>query len=243
MWKAGTCVCIAVSIGRIPECASLARMNTSFPSGLRRKAVAAIVTFGVALGSVLSAGSAAAAPGAFDPSTLTPAPPDYFNAECRQAGRQIICDLAFVDPFHPVGEPTGIVCGSAAGPFEVLDTSDRWVRGKRYYSADGLLERRHFTDWYEGVLTNSITGATVTYDQQNAHLHDLTDPGDVTTGVDNRTAHLRVQGPTGVVLIEAGRLVLSAEDESTLFRAGQHPFDDYFQGEASALEPLCSALS
>lgn len=185
-----------------------------------------------------------AAPSEVDPSTLTPAPPDYFNAECREVGRQIICDLSFVDPARPVAEPTGIVCDSAAGKFAVLDTSIRSVEGTRYYSADGLLERRRFSDRSEGVLTNSITGVFVTYDQRTTYLHDLTTPGDVTTGAENRTAHLRIATSTGIVLIEAGRVVLSVGDESTLFRAGPHPIDDYFvEGDTGAVAPLCSALS
>lgn len=219
-------------------------MNTSQSIELsRRVAASATVLLGIALGSVVSAGPATAAPADVDPSTLTPAPPDYFNADCREAGQQIICDLEFVDPFHPVNEPTGIICDSAAGPFEVLDTSDRWVQGKRYYNTKGLLERRHFADWYEGVLTNSVTGATVTYDQHDTYVHDLATPGDVTSGTETRTTHWRGQTSTGVVLVDAGRIVVSVEDESTLFRAGQHPFDDYFEGDASAVAPLCSALS
>lgn len=185
-----------------------------------------------------------AAPREVDPSTLTPVPPDYFNAECREAGQQILCDLSFVDPALPVDEPMGVLCDSASGPFEVLDTSVRWVEGTRYYSADGLLERRHFRDRFEGVFTNSVTGATVTYVLRNTYLHDLTTPGDVTTGTEERTNHLRVASPTGAVLIEAGRTILSLEDESLLFRAGQHPFDDYFvDGDEEALAPLCDALS
>jgi hypothetical protein len=220
-------------------------MNASSSSMLSRVAASATIALAIAFGSVVSAGPAmAAAPSEVDPSTLTPGPPDYFNAECREAGQRVICDLSFVDPVRPVAEPTGIVCDSAAGQFEVLDTSIRSVQGKRYYSAEGLLERRHFSDRIEGVLTNSITGASVTYDQRTTYLHDLTTPGDVTTGAENRTAHLRVATSTGVVLIEAGRLVLSVEDESTLFRAGPHPIDDYFvEGDTSAVAPLCSALS
>jgi len=220
------------------------RMNTTPPSRLhRRVAASAFVSLGIAIGSVISAAPAIAAPSEVDPSTLTPAPPDYFNADCRAAGQQIICDLDFIDPFHPVDEPTGIICDSAAGPFEVLDTSDRWVQGKRYYSADGLLERRHFTDHYAGTLTNSVTGASVAYDQHGTYLHDLAIPGDVTTGTEENTTHLRAHTSTGVVLIDAGRLIISVDDGSTLFRAGQHPFDDYFEGDAGALAPLCSALS
>ena len=33
-----------------------------------------------------------------DPTTLNPAPPDFFNAVCTENGANIICALAFTDP-------------------------------------------------------------------------------------------------------------------------------------------------
>jgi len=188
--------------------------------------------------------SAGAATASVDPSTLTPAPPDFFNAVCGKTGNHITCDLGFVDPVAPVEEPSGIVCGEGPSQFEVLDTWSRTVEGKRYYSADGLLLRRHFSDVWVGRFTNSVTGATVDYSERNTYLHDLAVPGDSSTGVERDTSRLRVFGANGTVLMTAGRTVLSRADDEILFQAGQHPFDAYFvRGDSSALQPLCDALS
>jgi len=143
----------------------------------------------------------------------------------------------------PVAEPTGIVCGSGATAFEVLDTSIRTVRGIRYYSADGLLLRRHFNDYIDGTLTNSVSGATVTYHQRGTHLHDLATPGDSSSGVERSTGSLRAFSDNGTVLIDVGRDVESLADGTLLFEAGQHPIGAYFTGDVSALQPLCDALA
>jgi hypothetical protein len=45
----------------------------------------------------------------------------------------------------------------AAATVLVLDTWTRTVTGKRFYDGDGLLLRRHFSDWWDGTLTNSVT--------------------------------------------------------------------------------------
>jgi hypothetical protein len=57
-----------------------------------------------------------------DPSTLNPAPPDFFNAQCFKGGGGTICTLAFADePF--AGEPSGIVCDGT----ELLLSQERSV--------------------------------------------------------------------------------------------------------------------
>jgi len=197
------------------------------------------------IGSLFAASPAAvsAAERSVDPSTLTPPPPDFFNASCREAGQLILCDLAFVDPVSPVEEPTGVFCGSGSAAFEVLDTWTRSVRGTRYYTADGLLLRRHFNDEWDGTFTNSVTGQTVTYRQRNTYLHDLAVPGDSGSGLERDTFHLRAFSANGTVLMESGRVVLSLESDSVLFQAGQHPFDAYFNGDPSAMQSLCDALA
>src|SRR5262245_45717273 len=169
-----------------------------------RRAASAAVALALSGGLIgASPGPVSAAGHEVDPSTLTPPPPDFFNASCRAAGRQILCSLEFIDPVSPVLESTGIVCGAGAEAFEVLDTWTRSVRGTRYYNADGQLLRRHFNDEWAGVLTNSVTGATVTYRQHNTYLHDLATPGDVGSGIERDTTHLRVTSG-GTVVIEAG---------------------------------------
>jgi hypothetical protein len=74
-------------------------------------------------------------------------------------------------------------------------------------------------------LTNSITGETVTYHQDGTHLHDLTTPGDNSSGVERDTTHLCAFSSDGTVLIDAGRIVLALAEGTLLFEAGQHPFD------------------
>ena len=213
------------------------------PSPRKRYAMAAVAA--LLAGSVMatSPSPVAAAERSVDPSTLTPPPPEFFNASCRRAGQQILCDLAFVDPISPVEEATDIVCGSGSAAFEVLDTWTRSVRGTRYYTADGLLLRRHFNDEWDGTLTNSVTGTTVAYHRRNTYLHDLAVPGDSGSGIERDTTHLRAFSASGTVLIESGRVVLSLEDDSVLFQAGQRPFDDYFNGDADAVRSLCAALA
>ena len=79
----------------------------------------------------------------------------------------------------------------------------------------------------------------MTYHQHGSHLHDLTTPGDDSSGVEESTTHLRVFSSNGTVLIEAGHVVFALADGTLLFDAGPHPIDEYFTGEdPGALQPL-----
>ena len=200
----------------------------------------------LALTAVLCVGPMPARAGdrAVDPSTLTPAPPEFFNAVCNRTGGQIQCDLAFVDPVSPVEEPTGIVCGTGRAQFEVLDTWRRSVVGKRVYDGDGLLLRRHFSDRWNGTLTNSVTGTTASYKQRNTYLHDLAVAGDTGTGTEQQTTHLRLISPHGSTILESGRVVIAHEDDAVVFASGKHALADYFDnGNAAAVQPICDSLS
>jgi hypothetical protein len=202
--------------------------------------------FGAAAASLIVPivpGVASAGDRSVDPSTLTPPMPDFFGASCAVTGAQISCDLAFVDPVAPVEEPTGIMCDTGIDQFEILDTWTRSVVGKRIYSADGLLLRRHFRDRWQGTFTNAATGSTVGYEQRSTILHDLEVAGDNGTGLEQTTVRLRFVGGSGTVLMQAGRTVLSRDTDEIIASSGPHPFDDFFGGDASALQPLCDALS
>ena len=210
-------------------------------ASVQARLVAAAVTV-LAL-AVSSAPAHAAADHGVDPATLTPVPPSFFNAQCRTAGQQILCDLAFVDPVSPVLEATDLTCGEGAAQFVLLDTWVRTVRGTRYYTSDGLLTRRHFNDHFQGTLTNSVTGASVSYDSRSTYLHDLAVPGDNSTGIERDTLHTRVDTGSGAVVLDSGRSVYSLEDDTVLFRSGHHRIDDWFSGDPTALDRLCGALS
>lgn len=199
------------------------------------KAIAAAVGVGVVL-----LGSPALARDTVDPSTLTPAPPDSFNATCLRDGGHITCTLAFQDP-EIVEEPSGIVCGST----ELLFSQTRSVVGKRFYNTDGNLLRRHFRESMGGTFTNPDTGRTATWTQHDTVIQDLAVPGDLATGTTSYSGLMtRVSGVNGgTVLTDSGRTIVDAAIDEVVMASAHHPFDSYFRlGDTAALAPLCNAL-
>lgn len=176
-----------------------------------------------------------------DPTTLNPAPPDFFNAVCERTGKQIICTLAFDTVDDVFDEPSGIMCGTT----ELLFSQRRSVVGKRYYNAAGDLLVRHFRESFVGDFTNPVTGKVATWTQHDTVIHRLARPGDIasgTTSISGQVAHVR--GPDGrTILIGAGRLLIDESNGEILAIHGPHPFDEYFAfGDTRALDALCDAL-
>jgi hypothetical protein len=176
-----------------------------------------------------------------DPSTLNPAPPDFFNSTCTMVGGAVLCTLAFTDP-DVVDEPSGIICDGT----ELWYSQTRSVVGKRYYDRNGDLTRRHFREYLSGTLTNPQTTKSAPWIQHDTVLHDLADPGDLGTGTVRMTGLMtRAWLPGGgTVLVDAGTTVLDAGTDEILRASANHPFNDYFvAGDESALAPICTALS
>jgi hypothetical protein len=225
--------------GRSRKDSTMRHSHLRFPT---RTATATALALVAALG--IGTIPAQAEERAVDPNTLTPTPPDFFNATCAWTGGQIQCDVEFVDPISPLEEPTGITCGTGTAQFEVLDTWSRSVVGKRVYNGDGLLVRRRFNDRWDGTFTNSVTGATADYEQRNTYLHDLAVPGAPGTGIERQTTHLRLTTPHGSTVLDSGHVVISHDDDAVVFASGKHALADYFDnGDASAVQPICDALS
>lgn len=178
-----------------------------------------------------------------DPSTLNPPPPPQFNPVCKAVGFGTLCTVEFVETQGP--DATGIICGSGSNTFEVVASDTRTVTGRRYYDQNADLTQRHFREVLVGTFSNPLTGASLDFVQADTVIHDLSVPGDLSTGTETITGSTRFFLPQGgVVLIDAGRTVLDASDGTILFEAGQHHFDDYFVfGDSSALQPICDALS
>lgn len=175
-----------------------------------------------------------------DPATLSPPPPPEFNPTCERVGNQIICEVVFTDP-PIVDEPSGVVCGGT----ELLFSQVRSVVGKRFYSAEGLLLRRHFHEDVSGTWTNPVTGATASYSGGLMTLHDLAVPGDVGTGTNRLSGSVRIYFPDGGTIIhqDAGHLVFDEGTGALLSQSGQHPFEDFFgSGDTTALDEFCTAL-
>lgn len=189
---------------------------------------------------VLALAAPAASREPVDPSTLNPPVPAEFNPVCFESGANIICEVAFSDP-DIVAEPSGLVCDGT----ELLFSQSRSVVGKRYYDSGGNLLRRHFRQYLEGTYVNPDTGAVAQWVQTNTVVHDLAVPGDLGTGPTRITGSLRIWIPgEGTILTDTGVTVLDEATGELLHASENHPFDDYFiNGDASAIAPLCEALS
>jgi hypothetical protein len=176
-----------------------------------------------------------------DPSTLNPPPPPQFNPVCEKVGAGTICTVKFSDP--PFAGGSGLTCGSGSSSFEPFQFQTRSVEGRRYYDRNGNLTQRHFREVLAGTFTNPLTQTSVSFAGGDTHIHNLTVPGDISTGTETMTGLFRVYlQHGGSVLIDAGRQVF-AEDGTFISEAGQHPFNAYFLfGDTSAVQPLCDAL-
>ena len=207
------------------------------------------VTTGVAAGVVgalmvlvsLTAPSAAAGAGnePVDPSTLNPPVPAQFNASCFRVGNHISCTLAFSDP-EVVDDPSGIVCDGT----ELRISQTRSVVGKRQYDADGNLLQRHFRESLDGAFTNPETGLVALWTQHDTVIHNLSVPGDDTSGTEHVSGlFTRAWLPGGgTIITDAGTMITDSEGNPQSL-SGHHPFLDYFVfGDASALDALCAAL-
>src|SRR5438874_2080490 len=125
-----------------------------------------------------------------DPSTLNPPPPPQFNPGCEKDGNQTICTVQFSDP--PFAGGSGVICGTGPTAYEVFQFQNRSVIGKRYYYQNGNLTRRHFRETLSGTFSNALTHAAVSFDGKDTHLHDLTIPGDPSTGTEVITGSFHI---------------------------------------------------
>jgi len=168
--------------------------------------------------------AAAAAP--IDVTTLNPVPPDIYT--CMATGGGAVCLAHQVDVYE--NEQTGLICGSGAGAYEILDSGIRDVRAKREYDSDLNLTRRFRNILFRDTrFINPLNGHTLGYSQQNTDITVYTIPGDLSSGVAPDRGHLTLTVPgLGLVIHESHN---------------QSDFHPYFDGDASAIAELCAALA
>src|SRR5262249_44466551 len=132
----------------------------------------------------------------------------------------------------------------AGGAFDIFDAGTYDRHAARYYDQDGNLTRRVKHDHYtSGLFSNQLTGATVAYTQSNTTTDILTIPGDLNSAVATNAGDSNFPLPhIGALFVNAGRTV-AAPDGSIEFESGPQGFLAYFvDGDASVIQPLCSAL-
>jgi hypothetical protein len=163
--------------------------------------------------------------------TLTPAPPA--GATCQSSAAQTVCrwDEAFATPF-PV--PYGISCGAFAVRVNLAGQRDVTA----FYDANGSLVRKILHSSYVGTLINGVTGASVPHRGVFTIFDDLAAGTRTITGMLSRT----VVNGDGLVWRNIGRIVISLQNGTVLFEAGEHGTWDVVTDPTTSAE-LCEALS
>jgi len=161
-----------------------------------------------------------------DVTTLNPVPPDIYT--CSSIGNGAVCFAHTVEAYE--NEPTGLICGSGAGAYEILDSGIRDIHARREYDSNLDLTRRiRIFLFRDAHFTNPLNGHTIGYSQQNTDIAVLTVPGDLSSAVTPERGHLTMSVPgLGLVIHESHN---------------QSDFIPYFEGDASAIADLCAALA
>jgi hypothetical protein len=212
------------------------REGTTMRERMRFAALAVAVT-GLGLTGVAGPAAVAAPPVS---GQLNPEPPASYVCSAIGAGTRCVSDTTEVlDP-----EPTGIVCGSGSGSFEVMDRATRRVVAERWYDTDGNLVKRVRSNLFsDSALFHPGTGASVPYSQHDTDTDVLATPGDLesrtTYSVESFVATAR---GAGAVVVNKGRSVYTA-DGSVLERTGRRDFDAYASGDVTVMDGLCRSLA
>ena len=173
--------------------------------------------------------------------TLNPPPPPWQT--CKAVGGGTICEGTNVESYGPVD--TGIVCGSGAGAFDILDTATDDYSVWKKFDADGNLVRRVFHDHYTfGQFGNPLTGAAVPYTQTDTRIDVLAVPGDLDSATETTTwqSLFHLPGAGAPVFWNSGRTVQFPIFGPTEFSAGRLFWFLLGSGDTSVLDALCTAL-
>jgi hypothetical protein len=161
---------------------------------------------------------------------LNPPPPP--GATCHTTGQGTICQGSF--PFSDVNADIGISCSS----FQVLETATAPIRFIVLYNQEGNVTQGAFHVRLGGILSNSVTGASVPEEAHFTESQTFATPGDFSTMTITITgADFKVTLPgSGLILHDVGKVVF-APDGTITFEGGPH---QQLHGE---VQKLCAALS
>jgi hypothetical protein len=207
----------------------------------RRFAVFVVVTWLGALMMALPASASAARPVT---QTLNPPPPAFET--CTATGSGAFC---FGQRTVSQLEDTGIVCGDGSSAFGIVvsDTLDQMA--SRTYDRAGDLTRRWIQDVYsDGLLINSVTGASVPFTLHDTITDVLAVPADFNTATETVTGEGIITLPNGEPpYVSSGTTVSSVSDGAIEFEAGPNSVIDWFVNGAppelpAEFQQVCAAL-
>jgi hypothetical protein len=176
--------------------------------------------------------------------TLVPTPPDDYTCQSVGNGSAAIC-RSHVSAYQPP-DPWFGSCGTPGtdGYFQILE-SHSWTQDKtRIYNNAGLMTERIIHESDSGLLTNSVTGVSIPWSAHGTVRNVFVTPGDDSAyqETDNGQVFKATVPGMGVVVHDVGKVVIDAEG-NLVFEGGPHQQLDFLQGDATALNKLCAALS
>jgi hypothetical protein len=151
------------------------------------------------------------------------------------------------DITYSFSEDTGIVCGSGANAFDVINTATVRNHGIDFFDQNGnFVKDIGYIDTV-GTFSNSVTGASIPYTARGIEHDSLAVPGDFSsTFTAATTGEMQITSRgSGVVWQNTGRFVdtFPANGDETLAWHGPHDDLVYgFLGDTSVAQKLCSAL-
>jgi hypothetical protein len=169
------------------------------------------------------------------------------------AGVLVLAPAAFAAPSDyfdfswTYTEDTGIVCGSGANSFDVIDSAAVHKYGPSFSDVNGNFVKDILYVDTNGTFSNSLTGASIAYKARNIEHDSYAIPGDFnSTFTSITTGEMEVTAPgSGVVWQGDGRFVdtFDPDGNETLTWSGPHDGLVYgFLGDTSVAQKLCTAL-
>lgn len=152
-----------------------------------------------------------------------------------------------IDFTFTFSEDTGIVCGSGANAFDVINTATVHRYGPSFVDENGnFVKDINYIDT-NGTFSDSVTGAALGYKARSVEHDKLAIPGDFnSTFTAVTTGELQITNPgSGVVWQNTGRFVDTFDPNGNETFSWQGPHDDLvygFLGDTGVAQKLCAAL-
>ncbi len=159
-------------------------------------------------------------------------PPPEPGATCQTTGQGTICQGSFT------GSDVNLDIGVSCGSFQVLQNGTFTIRFTIFYNQAGNATQAVFHIREVGMLSNSVTGKSVPFEEHYTFTITFATPADFSSATATATGQVyTVTLPgSGLILHDVGKIVF-APDGTITFEGGPH------QLEGNQVQNLCAALS